>query len=123
LTSTSQGEFTNFGSELRSALTPTPQTRVREYINHVSAASTQGCEAAIASLTALQSNPAMTWDRLTLFTGDGYGLFYYRRYIPGSSEVDFAVMDKMRFRGTCLVEIWNVSQRIYGNETNPIAFF
>ncbi|KAJ3540220.1 hypothetical protein NMY22_g4395 [Coprinellus aureogranulatus] len=94
-----------------------------EYINHVAAAPAQGREAAIAGLTALQSNPDMIWDRLTLFTGDGFGLFYYRRYISGSEEVNFAVMDKMRFKGTCLVEIWNVSQRIFGNETNPIAFF
>jgi predicted SnoaL-like aldol condensation-catalyzing enzyme len=77
----------------------------------------------IAGLVALEANPDMTRDHVTLFTGGGYGLVYYRRWIPASTEVNWAVMDKMRFEGTCLVEIWSVSQRIFGNETNPIAFF
>jgi predicted SnoaL-like aldol condensation-catalyzing enzyme len=32
-------------------------------------------------------------------------------------------MDLYRFQGTCIVEHWDVSQTITGNETNPIAFF
>ncbi|KAF6743323.1 hypothetical protein DFP72DRAFT_828109 [Ephemerocybe angulata] len=94
-----------------------------EYINHISTAASQGREAALTGLLALQANPDMMRDHVTLFTGDGFGLAYYRRYIPGSSTVNFAVMDKMRFEGTCIVEIWSLFQTINGNETNPIAFF
>ncbi|KAJ3537059.1 hypothetical protein NMY22_g5756 [Coprinellus aureogranulatus] len=34
-----------------------------------------------------------------------------------------AIMDRLRFEGTCFVEHWDVIQPIFGNETNPLAFF
>jgi hypothetical protein len=37
--------------------------------------------------------------------------------------MDMAIMDRMGFKGTCMNEHWDVRERIYGNSTNPIAYF
>lgn len=53
-------------------------------------------------------------------SGDANITCYNRMTAP---DFDYAVMDRLRFKGTCFDEHWDVLQRIWGNETNPIAFF
>ncbi|TEB38133.1 hypothetical protein FA13DRAFT_1725769 [Coprinellus micaceus] len=78
-----------------------------EYIQHNPDA-VSGREVAIAYVEQLQQTPGMIYQNITSFL---------RR------RVDFAIMDKLGFVGTCFNEHWDVRQRILGNETNPIAFF
>jgi predicted SnoaL-like aldol condensation-catalyzing enzyme len=35
----------------------------------------------------------------------------------------FSAVDYFRFRGTCVVEHWDILQQITGDETNPMAYF
>ncbi|KAF6745897.1 hypothetical protein DFP72DRAFT_924130 [Ephemerocybe angulata] len=92
-----------------------------EYIQHNPDA-VSGREVAIAYVEQLQTTPGMVYQNITSFSGEGFGLFHFRRRVPGT-EVDFAIMDKLGFKGTCFNEHWDVRQRITGNETNPIAYF
>ena len=57
---------------------------------------------------------------LTIFGGQGYGIMHYRMENP---DITFAVADYFKFKGTCIVEHWDVLQQITGTEPNPIAFF
>ncbi|TFK21514.1 hypothetical protein FA15DRAFT_597777 [Coprinopsis marcescibilis] len=79
-----------------------------------------GRQAAIDFLVVLWASPGMRFANITAWAGEGIGMMHYRMT---NNEADNAVMDRLRFEGTCFVEHWDVIQRIYGNETNPIAFF
>lgn len=86
----------------------------------------QGRDAAIKWLTEMQATPGMTYSNVHSFAGHGeqgaYGLFHFRRRVPGT-EVDWAIMDMLRFTGTCFTDHWDAKNQIFGNETNPIAYF
>ncbi|KAJ2933196.1 hypothetical protein H1R20_g3897, partial [Candolleomyces eurysporus] len=60
--------------------------------------------------------------RLTIFSGQGYGIMHYKAQFL-SDNVTMAVVDYFKFKGTCIVEHWDVLQEITGTEPNPIAFF
>ena len=91
-----------------------------EYIQHNPNAA-QGREAAIQILSAGFANPEVTSTNATVFGGQGFGAIHFKLTI--SPTTSFAVVDYFRFQGTCIVEHWDVLQQIFGNETNPIAFF
>jgi predicted SnoaL-like aldol condensation-catalyzing enzyme len=59
---------------------------------------------------------------LTIFSGQGYGIMHYKAQFL-SDNVTMAVVDYFKFKGTCIVEHWDVLQEITGTEPNPIAFF
>jgi hypothetical protein len=55
-----------------------------------------------------------------------HGFLYYKMGISGGWEaggVTFAGSNVLRFNRTCFVENFEVLQQVFGNETNPIAFF
>ncbi|KAF6754014.1 hypothetical protein DFP72DRAFT_900187 [Ephemerocybe angulata] len=81
-----------------------------------------GREPAIAFLTELWGTPSLKFSNVTAWAGEGYGLIHYRMRAP-DADIHNAIMDRLRFEGTCFVEHWDVIQRINGNETNPLAFF
>ncbi|KJA14154.1 hypothetical protein HYPSUDRAFT_150744 [Hypholoma sublateritium FD-334 SS-4] len=91
-----------------------------EYIQHNPNAP-QGREAAIQILSAGFANPEVTSTNATVFGGQGFGAIHFKLTV--SPTTSFAVVDYFRFQGTCIVEHWDVLQQIFGNETNPIAFF
>ncbi|KAJ2929915.1 hypothetical protein H1R20_g1463, partial [Candolleomyces eurysporus] len=92
-----------------------------EYIQHNPDA-LSGREVAIEYLITLQATPGLVYSNITLISGNGLGLLHYRRKSV-QADMDMAIMDRMGFKGTCMNEHWDVRQRIYGNETNPLAFF
>ncbi|KAH9481072.1 hypothetical protein JR316_0005591 [Psilocybe cubensis] len=91
-----------------------------EYIQHNPNAG-QGRDAAIAFLTAGFADPQVTSTNKTVFGGQGFGAVHFKLSV--NPQTVFAVVDYFRFQGTCIVEHWDVLQQIFGNETNPIAFF
>ncbi|KAF4619581.1 hypothetical protein D9613_004827 [Agrocybe pediades] len=91
-----------------------------QYIQHNPNAA-QGRDAAIAILTAGFADPQVTSTNKTAFAGQGFGAVHFKLTLNPSTS--FAVVDMFRFQGTCIVEHWDVLQQIFGNETNPIAFF
>lgn len=90
-----------------------------EYINHNPGAMT-GRQNALNVLIPFLATPGISITVASVFAGEGFGYLHYKLSLPG---VNFAVMDRYRFEGTCIVEHWDVAQQITGNETNPIAFF
>ncbi|KAF6757015.1 hypothetical protein DFP72DRAFT_1066388 [Ephemerocybe angulata] len=86
----------------------------------------QGRDAAIKYITELQSTPGMTYWNISTFAGNGdqgaFGLFHFRRLVPGT-ETDFAIMDLLRSTGTCFTDHWDAKNQVFGNETNPLAYF
>ncbi|KAG2002943.1 hypothetical protein CC2G_003585 [Coprinopsis cinerea AmutBmut pab1-1] len=90
-----------------------------EYIQHNPDA-LSGRQPAIDFLKDLWSTPGIRFANISAWAGEGFGMMHYRMTAP---DFDYAVMDRLRFKGTCFNEHWDVLQRIYGNETNPIAFF
>ncbi|KAJ3523617.1 hypothetical protein NMY22_g11363 [Coprinellus aureogranulatus] len=86
----------------------------------------QGRDKAIAYITELQATPGMTYSNIKSFAGEGpqgaFGLFHFRRRVPGT-EVDYAIMDLLKFTGTCFTDHWDAKNQIFGNETNPLAYF
>jgi predicted SnoaL-like aldol condensation-catalyzing enzyme len=97
-------------------MSPSPNS---EYVNH-SPNATSGRENALSILVPTLSNRSLSISRTTWFSGQGYGVLHYMMGLNGTSN---AVMDKFRLQGTCVVEHWDAMQAIFGNETNPIAFF
>ncbi|TFK21209.1 hypothetical protein FA15DRAFT_717785 [Coprinopsis marcescibilis] len=93
-----------------------------QYIQH-NPNSQQGREYAIQVLTAIRADPTIVTSHITTFSGEGYGGMHYKVIRPATENLTLAIFDYFRFEGTCIVEHWDVSQRILGNETNPIAFF
>ncbi|KAF6749134.1 hypothetical protein DFP72DRAFT_914719 [Ephemerocybe angulata] len=91
-----------------------------EYIQH-NPFSAQGREVAIEFLAASMAAGVKT-SNLTIFGGQGYGSLHYKMVILTTNET-YSVLDYFRFKGTCIVEHWDVLQTITGNETNPIAYF
>ncbi|RXW23399.1 hypothetical protein EST38_g2438 [Candolleomyces aberdarensis] len=81
--------------------------------------SAQGREAAIKFLSDSFKSGTKT-SKLTFFAGQGYGMQHFKM---SSGNTTFAVVDYFKFRGTCIVEHWDVLQTITGTELNPIAFF
>ncbi|KAJ2932831.1 hypothetical protein H1R20_g4262, partial [Candolleomyces eurysporus] len=92
-----------------------------EYIQHNPDA-LSGRQPAIDFLTVLWGTPSMVFTNITAWAGEGIGMIHYRMRAP-EADIHMAVMDRLRFEGTCFVEHWDVLQRITGNETNPLAFF
>ncbi|TFK16847.1 hypothetical protein FA15DRAFT_739274 [Coprinopsis marcescibilis] len=90
-----------------------------EYIQHNPFAE-QGREFAIDFLSESFADPTVTTTNITVFGGQGYGAMHFKLTTPNTT---FAVVDYLRFKGTCIVEHWDVLQVITGNEPNPIAFF
>ena len=64
----------------------------------------------------------MGFTNITSWAGEGIGMLHYRMRADGAG-IHAAVMDRLRFEGTCFVEHWDVIQAITGKETNPGAFF
>ena len=91
----------------------------RQYINHNPLAQS-GRQAAIDILVPFFQTPGFAIEPHQVFGGQGYGTLHYKLSFSG---INLAIMDLFRFQGTCIVEHWDVSQTITGNETNPIAFF
>ncbi|TEB14393.1 hypothetical protein FA13DRAFT_1578933, partial [Coprinellus micaceus] len=81
-----------------------------------------GREPAIEWLTVVWGTPSMTFTNITAWAGEGIGLIHYRMQAP-EAGIHRAIMDRLKFEGTCFVEHWDVIQPIFGNETNPLAFF
>jgi predicted SnoaL-like aldol condensation-catalyzing enzyme len=81
--------------------------------------SAQGRDAAIKFLSDSFKTGTKT-SKLTFFAGQGYGMQHFKM---SSGNTTFAVVDYFKFRGTCIVEHWDVLQTITGTELNPIAFF
>ena len=81
-----------------------------------------GREPAIEWLTIVWGTPSMTFTNITAWAGEGIGMLHYRMQAP-EAGIHRAIMDRLKFEGTCFVEHWDVIQPIYGNETNPLAFF
>ncbi|KAF5320131.1 hypothetical protein D9611_010277 [Ephemerocybe angulata] len=79
----------------------------------------QGRDFAIQFLTNGFAGGLVT-DHLTIFGGQGYGIMHYKMAGP---DITWAVADYFKFKGTCIVEHWDVLQQITGTEPNPIAFF
>ncbi|KAF6759382.1 hypothetical protein DFP72DRAFT_884996 [Ephemerocybe angulata] len=98
-----------------------------EYIQHSSFFSRSGREHSIEVLIPFYTDPGLSWSNLRTFaSGDGNGVFHYKLNTNGGREKGgetYAVIDIFRFKGTCIVEHWDAVQQIFGNETNPIAFF
>ncbi|KAJ3537058.1 hypothetical protein NMY22_g5757 [Coprinellus aureogranulatus] len=92
-----------------------------EYINHNPSA-ISGREWSLEFLEQMYETPDISVSSLTALAGEGYGILHYRLMAP-SAGIDWAIMDRLRFEGTCFVEHWDVVQTIFGNETNPVAFF
>ncbi|KAJ2933203.1 hypothetical protein H1R20_g3898, partial [Candolleomyces eurysporus] len=89
-----------------------------EYIQHNPRAE-QGRDFAIEVLTAGAASGIVSTN-LTFFVGQGYGFMHYKSVFMNTT---YAIVDYFRFKGTCIVEHWDVLQEITGNEPNPIAFF
>ncbi|EAU82489.1 hypothetical protein CC1G_08240 [Coprinopsis cinerea okayama7 len=92
-----------------------------QWINH-SPNAEQGRDNAIQRLTTLFADPSVAMTPFNIFAGQGYGFVHFKFLLP-SINVTFAAWHSFRFEGTCFVEHWDGVQRIFGNETNPIAFF
>ncbi|KAF9040586.1 hypothetical protein BJ165DRAFT_1320634, partial [Panaeolus papilionaceus] len=90
-----------------------------EYINHNPFTQT-GRQNALNFLVPALQNPDISYDHITAFAGENFGLVHYRFKFASNNT---AGMDKFRFVGTCIVEHWDVLQQITGLEANPIAFF
>ncbi|EAU93632.1 hypothetical protein CC1G_02862 [Coprinopsis cinerea okayama7 len=64
--------------------------------------------------------PGTSTSNITVFSGKGFGVLHYKWTSP---NITYAISDRFRFEGTCMVEHWDVIQTITGNEPNPLAFF
>lgn len=95
------------------------KTRYSQYIQHNPFAE-PGREFAINFLADSFANPSTTATKIKFFAGQGYGMAHFKLTLP---TITFAVVDYFRFKGTCIVEHWDVLQEITGTEPNPIAFF
>jgi predicted SnoaL-like aldol condensation-catalyzing enzyme len=93
----------------------------RQWINH-SPNAEQGRDNAIQRLATFFADPSVAMTPFNIFAGQGYGFVHFKFLLP-SINVTFAAWHSFRFEGTCFVEHWDGVQRIFGNETNPIAFF
>ncbi|KAF6746688.1 hypothetical protein DFP72DRAFT_1152155, partial [Ephemerocybe angulata] len=66
-------------------------------------------------ITELQSTPGMTYWNISTFAGNGdqgaFGLFHFRRLVPGTEVTDFAIMDLLRFTGTCFTDHWDAKNQ------------
>ena len=116
----------------------TPAFTAREYKQHNPDA-LSGKQAAVDFLIKLWGTPGIGFSNISAWAGEGFGMMHYRygsssqssrervltllRIRMKAPEFDYAVMDRLKFKGTCFDEHWDVLQRIWGNETNPIAFF
>ncbi|KAF6755379.1 hypothetical protein DFP72DRAFT_811450 [Ephemerocybe angulata] len=92
-----------------------------QWINHSPGAG-QGREDAIRRLSVLLTDPSISMTNWTAFAGQGYGFVHFKFSFPSIDTV-FAAWHSFRFQGLCFVEHWDGVQRIFGNETNPIAYF
>ena len=99
----------------------------RQYIQHSPAVAESGRDVALAFLVPSLQSPGFSSSNLKTFAGQGLGIMHYRMNLNGglgaTDGVSLAVADIFRFKGTCIIEHWDVLQQITGTELNPIAFF
>ncbi|KAH6903441.1 hypothetical protein BKA70DRAFT_1300990 [Coprinopsis sp. MPI-PUGE-AT-0042] len=89
-----------------------------EFIEHHPIGPPSGREWGIEYLKANFPKGKVT--NLTIIAGNGEGILHYKFNSPA---VNFAEVHLFRFKGTCIVEHWDVIQTITGTEPNPKAFF
>src|SRR5690606_27572258 len=92
-----------YTAENKKANNPFP---LSEYINHNPFATT-GRQAALDVLVPALANPNLVYDFKASFAGEGNGVLHYRMTQAG--VVDYAIMDRYRFVGDCIVEHWDTA--------------
>ncbi|KAH6908905.1 hypothetical protein BKA70DRAFT_1479592 [Coprinopsis sp. MPI-PUGE-AT-0042] len=70
-----------------------------------------GKQAAVDFLIKLWGTPGIKFANISSWAGEGFGMMHYRMTAP---DFDYAVMDRLKFKGTCFDEHWDVLQRIWG---------
>lgn len=95
----------------------------REYRQH-SPFAQQGREFAIQVLSDAYAQDAMNITLQRIFSGQGFGIIHSKVDLRITNFTgSFSAVDYFRFRGTCVVEHWDILQQVTGDETNPIAYF
>ncbi|TEB19463.1 hypothetical protein FA13DRAFT_1697793 [Coprinellus micaceus] len=94
-----------------------------EYRQH-SPFAQQDREFAIQVLSDAYAQDAMNITLQRIFSGQGFGMIHSKVDLKITKFTGtFSAVDYFRFRGTCVVEHWDILQQITGDETNPIAYF
>lgn len=98
----------------------------RNFVQHVPPVSSPTRQGTLDFIVPFFASAPISFSRVQAYTGMNHGFLYYRMDISGGWEaggITFAGSNVLRFNGTCFVENFEVLQRVFGNETNPIAFF